>query len=98
MHNLPLNEVNEICYQLGLDFPKNIKELYGGNIHRSWQLEFKKEKFFLKRNSRRVKYLKFEENCLKGLRKNINEQYLIIPKVISYYNNNSVRHSNYLNH
>ena len=85
MNNLSPIEVNEICYQLGLDIPKSIKQVYGGTIHNAWLLEFNNTKFFLKRNKRRKRFLKFEEYCLKNLRGYINEENLIIPKVISYF-------------
>ena len=85
MDTLPNIEVNEICRQLGMNSPKKIKQIYGGNIHSSWQIEFKNVKFFLKRNERKKKLLKFEEHCLKDMLENINEENLIIPKVYSYF-------------
>ena len=84
MNNLSNIEVSEICNQIGKEFPKNIKQVYGGNIHQSWQIEFENKKFFLKRNARKKKFLKFEEYCLLKLQSNINQENLIIPKVISY--------------
>ena len=85
MQNLSHTEISEICRQLGKTSPKSIKRVYGGNIHDSWQIEFKYNKYFLKRNKRKKKLLKFEEYCLRNLRENINENDLIIPKVISYF-------------
>ena len=85
MNSLSHIEVSEICNQLGRESPNNIKNVYGGNIHQSWQIEFKNVKFFLKRNLRKQRFLKFEEYCLKDLQKNVNNKVLIIPKVISYF-------------
>ena len=90
MQKLPLIEVSEICNQLGEGSPKSIKQVFGGSIHTSWQIEFKYNKFFLKRNKRKEKILKFEESCLKDLQKYINYENLIIPKVISYIEVNNV--------
>ena len=84
MRKLPYIEVNEICNKLGESAPKSIKQVFGGDIHTSWQIEFKNAKFFLKRNERDKKLLKFEESCLNNLQKFINYENLIIPKVISY--------------
>ena len=85
MQNLSLIEVSEICHKLGKVSPKNIKQVFGGNIHDSWQIEFEENKFFLKRNRRQVNFLKFEEYCLRNLEEHINNKLLIIPKVISYF-------------
>ena len=84
MENLSNNEVSEICHQLGTSYPKSIKQIYGGNIHNSWAIEFKNKKFFLKKNKRQKKFLKFEEYCLRNLQANINQENLTIPKVIAY--------------
>ncbi len=84
MENLSHIEVSEICHRLGNNYPKSITQVYGGNIHNSWQIEFKNKKFFLKRNKRQKKFLKFEEYCLRNLQANINEENLTIPKVILY--------------
>jgi len=84
MEHLSNIEVSEICHQLGTSYPKSIKQIYGGNIHSSWEIEFKTNKFFLKRNKRARKFLKFEEYCLRNLQANINEENLTIPKVIAY--------------
>ena len=84
MQNLSHIEVSEICNKLGKAYPKNIKRVYGGNIHSTWQVEFEKEKFFLKRNQREKKFLKFEECCLINLQEYINKEDLIIPQVVSY--------------
>ena len=67
MQKIPYNELNEICCQLGERSPKSIKQLFGGDIHESWQIEFKNAKFFLKRNARQIKFLEFEKSCLKNL-------------------------------
>ena len=83
-------ELSEICYQIGEGSPKNIKQIFGGDIHESWQIEFKNAKFFLKRNKREVKFLKFEKSCLKNLQKYINNENLIVPKIISYLKVNNV--------
>ena len=90
MQKLPLIEVSEICNQLGEGSPKSIKQVFGGGIHTSWQIEFRYNKFFLKRNKRKKKILKFEESCLNDLQKYINYENLIIPKVISYIEVNNV--------
>ena len=85
MHSLSHIEVSEICHRLGRESPNNIKIVCGGNIHQSWQIEFKNVKFFLKRNQRKQKFLKFEEYCLRNLQKNVNDKVLMIPTVISYF-------------
>tara|TARA_B100000287_G_scaffold384768_1_gene391502 strand:- start:203 stop:1081 length:879 start_codon:yes stop_codon:yes gene_type:complete len=84
MENLSHIEVSEICNQLGKSSPKNIRQVLGGDIHESWQIEFENKKFFLKRNKRKKDFLKFEEYCLRNLQENITEEVLIVPKVISY--------------
>ncbi len=84
MQKLPYNELSEICNQLGEGLPKSIKQVFGGDIHNAWQIEFDHTKFFLKRNARREKFLKFEESCLKNLQKYINDENLVIPKIILY--------------
>ncbi len=84
MQKIPYIEVSEICNQLGEGSPKSIKQVFGGDIHKSWQIEFKNTKFFLKRNERKVKFLKFEESCLKNLQKFINYENLVVPQTISY--------------
>ena len=90
MEKLPPIEVSEICNQLGESSPKSIKQVFGGSIHNSWQIEFKNARFFLKRNERKQKFLKFEESCLNNLQKYINSENLIIPKVVSYIEVNNV--------
>jgi len=90
MQNLSNNEVNEICKQLGQSSPKNIKQIFGGDIHESWLIEFENKKFFLKRNQRARNFLEFEKHCLNSLRSNIDEEDLIIPKVILYLRVNNV--------
>ena len=90
MQNLSHIEVSEICNQLGKSFPKNTKQVSGGNIHQSWQIEFEKEKFFLKRNDREKNFLKYEKDCLQDLKENINENNLIIPSDLLYLKVNNV--------
>ena len=90
MQKIPYKEVNEICNKLGEGAPKNIKQIFGGDIHNSWQIEFQNTKFFLKRNERKLKLLKFEEYCLKNLQKYINHENLIVPEIISYLEINDV--------
>ena len=90
MEKLSPIEVSEICNQLGESSPKSIKQVFGGDIHNSWQIEFKNAKFFLKRNERKQKFLKFEESCLKNLQKYINSENLIIPEVVKYIEVNNV--------
>ena len=90
MQKIPYTEVSEICQQLGEGSPKSIKPISGGDIHKSWQIEFQNAKFFLKRNEREVKFLKFEKYCLKNLQTFINYENLIIPKIISYLEVNNV--------
>ncbi len=90
MQKIPHIELNEICNQLGEGSPKSIKQVLGGNIHKSWQIEFNNAKFFLKRNAREEKFLQFEKSCLKNLKKYINSENLIVPKIISYLEVNNV--------
>jgi len=90
MQKIPLIELNEICNQIGEGSPTSIKQVFGGEIHKSWQIEFHNAKFFLKRNERETKFLKFEESCLRNLQKYINYENLVIPKVISYLEVNNV--------
>ena len=86
MQKLSSIEVNEICEELGEDYPKSIEQVHGGNIHCSWKLEFSNNRLFLKRNFRKNKFLEFEKYCLQNLRNYINPQNLIVPKVITYKN------------
>ena len=90
MEKIPYIEVNEICNKLGEGLPKNIKQVFGGDIHKSWQIEFNNVKLFLKRNEKKVKFLKFEESCLNNLQKYINYENLLIPKIIAYLEVNNV--------
>ena len=90
MQNIPNNEVSEICDLLGESPPKNIKQIFGGDIHQSWKIEFQNSKFFLKRNERNKKFLKFEKSCLNNLQKYVNNENLLIPRVISYIEINKV--------
>ena len=86
MQKLSPIEVNEICNELGETYPKSIEPVYGGDIHSAWQIEFSNKKLFLKRNDRNKKFLVFEKYCLQNLRKYINEENLVIPRVIAYKN------------
>ncbi len=90
MEIIPHIEVSEICNQIGERAPKSIKQVFGGDIHKSWKLEFQNAKFFLKRNERKRKFLKFEETCLNNLQKYINYENLVIPKIICYLEVNNV--------
>ena len=90
MQKIPYTEVSEICKKLGVGSPKNIKQVLGGDIHQSWQIEFQNAKFFLKRNERTKKFLKFEKSCLDNLKKYTNYENLVIPKIISYLEVNNV--------
>ena len=84
MQKLSPIEVNEICDELGETYPKSIEQVYGGDIHSSWQVEFSNRKLFLKKNIRDKKFLEFEKHCLQNLRKYINPENLVIPEVIAY--------------
>jgi len=86
MQKLSPIEVNEICTELGETYPKSIEPVHGGDIHSAWQIEFSNKKFFLKKNNRKKKFLEFEKYCLQNLRKYINQENLVIPKVITYKN------------
>ncbi len=84
MQKLSPIEVNEICDELGENYPKSIDQVHGGDIHSAWQIEFSNKKVFLKRNVRNKKFLKFEKYCLKNLKKYINHENFVIPEVIAY--------------
>ena len=86
MQKLSPIEINEICEELGETYPKSIEEVHGGDIHSAWRIEFSNKKLFLKRNIRNKKFLEFEKYCLQNLRKYINRENLVIPKVIAYKN------------
>jgi len=86
MQKLSPIEVNEICDELGETYPKSIEQVHGGDIHSAWKIEFSNKKLFLKRNIRNKKFLEFEKYCLQNLRKYINQENLVIPKVIAYKN------------
>ena len=90
MQTILPTELSEICNQLGEGKPKSIKQVCGGDIHKSWKIEFQNAKFFLKRNERKVKFLKFEKYCLKNLEKYVNFENLVIPKIIFYLEINNV--------
>ena len=86
MQKLSHIEINEICEELGENYPKSIEEVHGGDIHSAWRIEFSNKKLFLKRNIRNKKFLEFEKYCLQNLRKYINQENLVIPEVIAYKN------------
>ncbi len=86
MQKLSPIEINEICEELGETYPKSIEQVFGGDIHNSWRIEFSNKKLFLKRNIRNKKFLEFEKYCLQNLRKYINQENLVIPEVIAYKN------------
>jgi len=85
MIKLSNNELSEICNRLGKSKIINIQKIVGGCINHSWRIDFIDSKFFLKKNNREQKLLKFEEYCLNDLRKYNSSQNIIIPKVISYF-------------
>jgi len=85
MIKLSNNELSEICNHLGKSKIINVQKIFGGCINHSWRIEFDDSKFFLKKNNRDQKLLKFEQYCLNDLRKYINHQNLIIPEVINYF-------------
>ncbi|KGF98177.1 Ribulosamine/erythrulosamine 3-kinase potentially involved in protein deglycation [Prochlorococcus marinus str. MIT 9302] len=86
MQKLSPIEVNEICTELGETYPKSIEPVHGGDIHSAWKIEFSNKKLFLKRNDRTKKFLEFEKYCLENLSKYINQENLVVPKVIAYKN------------
>ena len=90
MNKLSPIEVSEICDRLGEGPPKNIKQVCVGDIHKSWQIEFYNSKFFLIRNTRDKKLLKFEKSCLNNLQKYINNKDLVVPKVVCYIEINNI--------
>ncbi len=90
MQKLPFIEINEICEELGVTYPKKIEQVHGGDIHSAWRIEFSNKKLFLKRNIRNKKFLEFEKYCLQNLRKYINQENLVIPKVIAYKNKKNI--------
>ena len=47
MQKLSPFEVSEICDELGEPHPKNIEQVYGGDIHSAWKIEFANKKFCL---------------------------------------------------
>ncbi len=90
MQKLPSIEINEICEELGVTYPKRIEQVNGGDIHSAWRIEFSNKKLFLKRNIRNKKFLEFEKYCLQNLRKYINQENLVIPEVIAYKNKKNI--------
>ena len=86
MQKLTHIELSEICDELGESNPISVAQVHGGDIHSAWQIEFTSKKFFLKRNDRKQKFLKFENHCLQNLRKFINKENLVVPEVIAYKN------------
>mgnify|MGYP001223504300 CR=1 FL=1 len=93
MIKLSNNELSEICNHLGKSKIINIRKIFGGSINHAWEIEFADSKFFLKKNNRNQKLLKFEKYCLNDLRKYINYENIIIPEVINYF---EYEHSEYL--
>ena len=89
MNKLSNIEVSEICKQLGVSAPKNILQIHGGNIHHCFRIDFPKRSFFIKKNFRNEKFLKYECYCLNDLRKYINHENLQIPKIYSYLDINN---------
>ncbi len=90
MQKLSPIEINEICEELGENYPKSIEQVHGGDIHSAWRIEFSNKKLFLKRNIRNKKFLEFEKYCLQNLRKYINQENLVIPEVIAYKNTKNI--------
>ncbi len=86
MQKLSPIEINEICEELGENYPKSIEQVQGGDIHSAWRIELSNKKLFLKRNIRNKKFLEFEKYCLQNLRNYINQENLVIPEVIAYKN------------
>ena len=86
MQKLSHIEVSEICDELGEAYPKSVEQVYGGDIHTAWKIEFANKKLFLKRNNRNTKFLEFEKYCLQNLRNFINQKNLIVPEIIRYKN------------
>ncbi len=86
MQKLSPIEINEICEELGENYPNSIEQVHGGDIHSAWQIEFSNKKLFLKKNIRSKKFLEFEKYCLQNLKKYINQENLVIPEVIAYKN------------
>ncbi len=85
MIKLSSNELSEICNRLGKSKIINIKKIFGGCINNSWGIEFTDSRFFLKKNTKDQRLLKFEQYCLNDLRKFIDFQKVILPKVINYF-------------
>ncbi len=85
MIKLTNNELSEICNRLGKSKIINIQKIFGGCINHSWRIDFTDSKFFIKKNERNEKLLKFEQYCLNDLRKYSNSQNIIIPEVINYF-------------
>ena len=85
MNELSNKELSEICNRLGKTKIINIKKIFGGCINDSWRIEFSDSIFFLKKNNRNKKLLKFEQYCLNDLKKYNNSKNILIPKVINYY-------------
>ena len=85
MIKLSNNELSEICNRLGKSKIINIQKIFGGCINHSWRIDFDDSKFFLKKNTREQKLLKFEKYCLNDLKNYTNSENIIIPKVINYF-------------
>ena len=86
MSKLSELELSEICNEIGELYPKNIRQIFGGSIHSCWKIDFPTFSLFIKKNNHEKKFLKFEQYCLQDLRKYIDSENLIIPKVNSYLN------------
>tara|TARA_Y100001978_G_scaffold174571_1_gene166241 strand:- start:56 stop:934 length:879 start_codon:yes stop_codon:yes gene_type:complete len=99
MIKLSNSELSEICNRLGKSKIINVQKILGGCINQAWRIDFKDSAIFLKKNDRDQKLLKFEQYCLKDLRKYNNSQNIIIPEVINYfeYENNEFLLMDWLN-
>ena len=89
MNKLSHIEVNEICKQLGESPAKNILQIHGGNIHNCFRIDFENKSFFIKKNIKNEKFLRYESYCLNDLKKYINHENLQIPEVYSYLDINN---------
>tara|TARA_Y100000589_G_scaffold327512_1_gene369482 strand:+ start:4247 stop:5125 length:879 start_codon:yes stop_codon:yes gene_type:complete len=85
MIKLSINELSEICNRLGKSKVINIEKIFGGSINNTFRIDFKDSRIFLKKSEREQKLLKFEKYCLNDLKKYVNPDNIIIPKVIHYF-------------
>ena len=92
MESLSTNELSEICIRLGKTNLINTKLILGGCINKTWKLEFQDSSFFLKKNTRNKRLLKFEKYCLQDLKKYINSDSIIIPQIINYFEFNEIEY------